>query len=292
MLLKFEDFILEEIMNESMNESLITEKFDINKMLKSIVNIKNKKEYINKLIQKFNSTTSRFVKRNIAILLVLLYFSNAIISNNVASHVFKPKIENISDQLSKKDNIDIDDLKDFGYYFRLQQEREREARFPAVDIRTVRTSEDGIDLIKDHERLVLTAYDIGDGMITIGYGHANPADESPYKVGDTITEKEAYRLFKKDLRRKEEGVRRMLLRWEEQGIDVRITQSMFDAMVSMAFNMGIGGLNRSEFVQFIKNRDYETAADLIKSTRLNPRFPGLELRRSDESELFLKDYLA
>ncbi|MFW6243402.1 MAG: lysozyme, partial [bacterium] len=261
-----------------------------NKMLKSITGIKDKKKYIKELIQKFNNTTSRFVKKNISIILLLLYFGNAVVNNSTASHLFKPNVEKVSDELSKKDNIEKSDLNDFAHYFKLHMEKERKDRFPIVDINTVKTSDDGIELIKSHEKLVLTAYALGDGMITIGYGHANPIESSPYKVGDKITKSEAYRLFKNDLKRKEDGVRRILLEWEKEGIDVRITQSMFDAMVSMAFNMGLGGLRRSEFIQHVKKQEYEVAYELIKTTRINPKFPGLEIRRSDESELFIKDF--
>ncbi|MFW6233667.1 MAG: lysozyme [Nanoarchaeota archaeon] len=286
MLLKFKDFIFDQIINESLNESLITEKIDINKILMSINNIKDKKMYIRILIEKFNNTTSRFVKKNIAIILILLYFGNAVITNSKYSYLFKPKIEKAADKLSNKDNIEKTDIYEVADDIKIDKKN----NFPAIDINTVKTSDDGIELIKGHEKLVLTAYALGDGMITIGYGHANPIESSPYKVGDKITKSEAYRLFKNDLKRKEDGVRRILLEWEKDGIDVKITQSMFDAMVSMAFNMGLGGLRRSEFIQYVKNQDYEVASELIKSTRINPRFPGLKIRRSDESELFLKDY--
>jgi lysozyme len=100
---------------------------------------------------------------------------------------------------------------------------------------------------------------------------------------------EAEKLFKNDLKRKEEGVRRMLLQWEEDGYNVDITQSMFDAMVSMAFNMGVSGLRTTDFIQYLKQKDYEVAAELIKSTRVNSKFPGLINRREDEHNLFIKE---
>ena len=283
MILKFEDYVE----SNFLNESLLTEELDFKNILKSIKSVKNKNKYIKKLIDKFNNTTNRIIRKNISIFLLLLYFGIPS-TNNTTFDSVKTSVTKIATELSNKNEIDLSDVKSFSDYFSGFEE-EKEDLVKYVDIRTVKTSEDGIELIKDHEKLVLTAYALGDGMVTIGYGHANPINKSPYKIGDKITEREAYRLFNRDLKRKEEGVRRMLLRWDDQGIDVKITQSMFDAMVSMAFNMGIGGLIRSEFVNYVKEGLYREAAELIKSTRLNPRFPGLKQRRADESELFLKD---
>ena len=75
--------------------------------------------------------------------------------------------------------------------------------------------------------------------------------------------------------------------WEKEGTNVSITQSMFDALVSMAFNAGVGGLRRSEVVEHLKKGDYQTAADSIKTFRVSSKFPGLALRREKESEMFL-----
>jgi GH24 family phage-related lysozyme (muramidase) len=63
---------------------------------------------------------------------------------------------------------------------------------------------------------------------------------------------------------------------------------MFDALVSMAFNMGVSGLRQSEMVKYLKNGNYKTAGQLIKQTNINPdTFPGLEKRRYRESDMFL-----
>jgi hypothetical protein len=47
----------------------------------------------------------------------------------------------------------------------------------------LKISNKGTRLIMNHEKLVLKGYDIGDGKITIGYGHAEDATKSKYKVG-------------------------------------------------------------------------------------------------------------
>lgn len=63
---------------------------------------------------------------------------------------------------------------------------------------------------------------------------------------------------------------------------------MYDAMVSMAFNMGRGGFRGSHFIQLIKNGKYEEAQkEIMKmSKRSFRKYPGLKDRREKESDLF------
>jgi GH24 family phage-related lysozyme (muramidase) len=148
-------------------------------------------------------------------------------------------------------------------------------------------SQDGWDHIKNEEKCKLTAYKIGDGMITVGYGHAEKSGKTKLRVGQKITQEKADEYLKEDLKEAADGVRRMFKDWEEEGTNVTITQSMFDALVSMAFNAGVGGLRRSEVVEHLKKGDYQTAADSIKTFRVSSKFPGLAIRRAKESEMFL-----
>jgi lysozyme len=148
-------------------------------------------------------------------------------------------------------------------------------------------SDNGIEHIKDEEKLRTQAYKLGDGKITIGYGHAEPVNKSKFKIGDVITEEEAEKLLKDDLMIAEDGVKRIFKEWESKGIDVPINQDMYDAMVSIAFNTGVGGLRTSEMIKHLKKGDYENAGNLIKSLRLKDSFPGLMKRRDKESKMFL-----
>lgn len=148
-------------------------------------------------------------------------------------------------------------------------------------------SQEGWDHIRDHEKLKLKAYKIGDGMITIGYGHAERIGKSKYQIGDVISEEEANRLLKEDLKEAADGVRRMFRDWESEGVDVPITQNMFDALVSIAFNTGVGGLRRSDMARKLKEGKYNEAGDSIKTLRVSKKFPGLAKRREVESKMFL-----
>ena len=72
-------------------------------------------------------------------------------------------------------------------------------------------------------------------MLTIGYGHTG-SDVTP---GMQISEAEAERILKQDLRRFEDAVSRL--------IRPSLTQHEFDAIVSFTFNVGAGALEHSTF---------------------------------------------
>jgi GH24 family phage-related lysozyme (muramidase) len=171
----------------------------------------------------------------------------------------------------------------------------------------IRKSSEGlIDHLKYEEGSVrhkgqpnLVAYDLGDGAYTIGYGHAIfPNEEEGFDFlpryskiipGRTkITKEEAETLLKDDMREAESIVNRILDQWEEKGIKPPITQGMYDVMVSMSFNMG-RGIRTSDFIQAVKQGDFDQARKLILTTSENlfDEFPGLESRRKKESEMFI-----
>ena len=134
---------------------------------------------------------------------------------------------------------------------------------------------------------VLKAYKIGYGKITVGWGHAEPVRKSKFKVGQKITTSDADELLKMDLTNASDGVRRIFKDWEEKGLDVKINQDMFDALVSIAFNTGINGLRKSMMIQDIKKGKFEEAGEKIKTFNVSKKFPGLHDRREKESEMFL-----
>jgi len=148
-------------------------------------------------------------------------------------------------------------------------------------------SQKGINHIKKEESLKLKGYKLGDGMVTIGWGHAEKIGHSKFRVGQFITKQLAQKLFDKDLEDAEDGVKRIFSEWKEKGIDRKVTQDQYDALVSMTFNMGIGSLRTSDMIQYLKKGDYRTAGQEITSTNIMDKFPGLELRREKESKMFL-----
>jgi GH24 family phage-related lysozyme (muramidase) len=174
-----------------------------------------------------------------------------------------------------------------------------------IPLRIRKSSPNLIDHLKYEEGSIvnkgepnLVAYNLGDGAYTIGYGHAIFPDEeesfnflprySKIKSGKTkITKENAETLLKDDLRESESIINRILNQWEQKGIKPPITQGMYDAMVSMSFNMG-RGIRTSKFIQAVKQSDFDLARKLILTTSENlfNDFPGLEPRRKKESEMF------
>ena len=152
----------------------------------------------------------------------------------------------------------------------------------------MKVSKQGREHIKSHEGIELVAYKLGDGKITVGYGHAEPIHKSKFKNGQRISQEQADLLFKKDLTKAADGVRRIFNEWKSKGIDRKLTQDQFDALVSMAFNMGISALRQTDLIQQIKAGNLEKAGELIKTTKINDdTFPGLRDRREKESEMFM-----
>ena len=143
----------------------------------------------------------------------------------------------------------------------------------------MRTSEAGLDLIRESEGCRLTAYPdpaSGGDPWTIGYGHTG-ADVTPGKV---ITQDEAERLLEEDVDTFERGVMRL--------VKVGLTQGQFDALVCFSFNLGLGALQQSTLLRLLNTGDYDgAAAQFLRWDKAGGRvMAGLTKRREAEKELF------
>ncbi len=151
----------------------------------------------------------------------------------------------------------------------------------------LKLSQRGRDMIKDHEGYRSKAYKIGDGMITIGWGHAEPIRKSKYRIGQSISSQEANELLTDDLTEAADGIRRMFQQWKDGGDYVPVTQDMFDALVSLAYNSGISGVRNSNIAKELREKNYSKSGELIKRYKTSNKFKGLYKRRDIESKLFL-----
>ena len=136
----------------------------------------------------------------------------------------------------------------------------------------MRTSQNGINLIKSFEDCRLRAYKCAAGVPTIGYGHT-----AGVKMGQTISQVQAESYLKDDLMKYETKVMKYYDKY-------RFNQNEFDALVSFAFNIGsIGALTaggtRTRKVIAEKMLSYCKAAGRENA--------GLKERRKKERELFL-----
>lgn len=137
------------------------------------------------------------------------------------------------------------------------------------------TSKTGIDLIKEFEGCKLLAYRCPADVWTIGYGHTRTARE-----GLKITQERAEALLREDLLEFEKGV--------NQAVTVPLKQHQFDALVSFAFNVGLGNFQRSTLLRLVNAEQWEHAASQFGRWIFADQkvLPGLKRRRMSEKSLF------
>jgi lysozyme len=84
--------------------------------------------------------------------------------------------------------------------------------------------------LKGREKFSADKYQLGDGGVTIGWGHYEPFGPAADALPDHITQLEGDQLFAADLQsRGVDQVRKYVM--------VPLTQNQFDALVSLAFNL-------------------------------------------------------
>ena len=140
----------------------------------------------------------------------------------------------------------------------------------------------GIDLICGFEGLRLKAYDDGVGVWTIGFGTTIYPNGIRVKKGDICTEAQAKAYMAHDLKKFESAV--------NNAVTVPLNQNQFDALVSLAYNIGTNAFKNSTLVKKLNAGDIHGASDQF-DVWVNAgckRMQGLVNRRAKEKEVFLK----
>lgn len=132
-----------------------------------------------------------------------------------------------------------------------------------------------LSLIKRFEGLRLKAYICPAGVPTIGYGTTKGV-----RMGQTITEEEAERLLREDVAVFERGV--------DEAVKVPLNPNQRAALVSFAYNVGLGAFRTSTLLRLLNKGDYAGAAKQFdRWTKGGGKvLPGLVKRRAAERELF------
>lgn len=136
-----------------------------------------------------------------------------------------------------------------------------------------------VALVREFEGLRLTPYCCSGGRWTIGYGHTKEI----HPLTPAITPEVAEALLAADLR---------AVAFEVQGLlNVPVTQSQFDALVSFAFNCGSGALARSTLLRKLNAGNIVGAAAEFRRWNRAGGGPvaGLTRRRAAERTLFEKE---
>jgi lysozyme len=133
-----------------------------------------------------------------------------------------------------------------------------------------------VELVKHFEGFRAKPYRCPAGVPTIGYGHTEGVSLSD----PPITREPAAALLEGDLAVFAAGVARLLT--------VPVAQNQFDALVSFAYNVGLGNLQRSTLLKMVNSGDLASAArEFAKWTKAKGvELPGLVRRRAAERALF------
>ena len=117
------------------------------------------------------------------------------------------------------------------------------------------------------------------GVLTIGWGHTNATGRR--FTADTVwTQAECDAALREDMAKFESAVRGL--------VKVELEQCQFDALVSFAYNCGVGNLKSSTLLRKVNRRDFSGAArEFAKWNKAGGRvLKGLTRRRAAEATLF------
>ncbi len=135
----------------------------------------------------------------------------------------------------------------------------------------------GVELIKSFESFQPRIYRCPGGYQTIGYGHVVRPHE---QLDSEISVKDAEALLMRDIAIAESGVKHLIL--------VPLTTAQYDALVSFAFNLGCGALQRSTLRRKVNREDHaQVPREFMKwVTSGGRKLRGLITRRQAEAQLY------
>ena len=139
-----------------------------------------------------------------------------------------------------------------------------------------------LELIKDFEGFSSNSYLDVVNIPTIGWGNTFYEDGTKVKLGDQISKTDALKLL-------EVVANRDFADKIFPAIKVKVTQSQFDAMVSLAYNIGTGAFLKSTLLKKVNAGDFAGAGEqfLRWNKAMGKEVLGLTRRREREKQLFL-----
>ena len=149
-------------------------------------------------------------------------------------------------------------------------------------MKITKLSQRGLELIKSFEGLRLVPYVCAGGINTIGYGNTYYTNGKKVSLQDPkITIVQAEELIKHSLSTYEKAV--------DSFCRDDISQSQFDALVSFAYNLGTGNLQKSTLIKKVNlnPKDVTIADEFLKWNKANGTvLKGLTRRRQAEANLY------
>ena len=146
----------------------------------------------------------------------------------------------------------------------------------------MKISSRGLELIKDFEGFSSSAYLDVVNIPTIGWGNTYYEDGRKVKLGEQISKTDALKLL-------EVVANRDFADKIFPSIKVKVSQSQFDAMVSLAYNIGTGAFLKSTLLKKVNAGDFTGAGEeFLRWNKANGKeVLGLTRRREREKQLFL-----
>ena len=140
----------------------------------------------------------------------------------------------------------------------------------------------GLKLIAQFEGCYLQAYLCPANVWTIGIGTTIYPNGVKVKKGDKCTLEQAHEYLAHDMIEFEKTV--------NDSVKVPLSQNQFDALVSLAYNIGSTGFKNSTLLKKLNAKDFTGAADqfLVWNRGGGKVLKGLVRRREAERALFLK----
>lgn len=137
-------------------------------------------------------------------------------------------------------------------------------------------------LFHDFEGLRLESYLCPANIWTIGWGCTRYEDGKKVQKGEKITKQRADELFMWHLDKFEKGVQRI--------VNTGLKQGQFDALVSFAYNLGLGQLKKSTLLKRVNaNLHDEVPAQFMRWINANGKpLTGLKRRREMEVIFYKK----
>ena len=146
----------------------------------------------------------------------------------------------------------------------------------------MKISSRGLELIKDFEGFSSTSYLDVVNIPTIGWGNTFYEDGRKVKLGEQISKTDALKLL-------EVVANRDFADKIFPSIKVKVSQNQFDAMVSLAYNIGTGAFLKSTLLKKVNAGDFAGAGEeFLRWNKANGKeVLGLTKRREREKQLFL-----
>lgn len=145
----------------------------------------------------------------------------------------------------------------------------------------MRTSKNGVAMIKRFEGFSSAPYRDVAGFNTIGYGHCIRQGE----IFERISEPQAEALLAADLKTAEDCLCRL--------VKVRLSQNQFDALASFIYNVGAKAFENSTLLKLLNRGEHRLAATEFERWVYagGKRHPGLISRRKSEKDMFYQDVI-